>query len=116
MSDTLLRGTKLDRRQTLAILGSAGVTLVIGCGTDDNGGNASVAWATGGTQSMTGNYADPFKGDLGSSCVLTCAQVLGPCYAQTIERKDISEGHDGLPMRLSLRVVDESCKPIAGAR
>jgi len=30
-------------------------------------------------------------------------------------RRDISDGYPGLPMRLALRVVDESCKPIQGA-
>jgi len=46
---------------------------------------------------------------------LTCASTLGPCYAETVERKDISEGQKGLPVRLAFLVVDESCKPIEGA-
>jgi protocatechuate 3,4-dioxygenase beta subunit len=64
---------------------------------------------------MTGNYPDPFTAGLGSSCALTCAATLGPCYAATLERMDISEGHDGLPVRLAFLVVDESCNPISGA-
>src|SRR5215471_4409092 len=73
------------------------------------------SWATGGTASMTGNYPDPFTTGLGNSCALTCAATLGPCYAATLERMDISEGHDGLPVRLAFLVVDESCNPISGA-
>jgi hypothetical protein len=46
---------------------------------------------------------------------MTCALMLGPCYAETIERRDISEGYPGLPVRLALRVVDESCEPVEGA-
>lgn len=72
-------------------------------------------WATGGTASMSGDYPDPFTDDPGAACVLTCAQILGPCYAATLVRKDVSEGEPGLPMRLALRVVDEACKPIEGA-
>jgi protocatechuate 3,4-dioxygenase beta subunit len=73
------------------------------------------SWATGGTASISGNYADPFTSGLGTTCVLTCAATLGPCYAATLVRKDISEGHDGLPVRLAFLVVDESCRPIQGA-
>jgi protocatechuate 3,4-dioxygenase beta subunit len=42
--------------------------------------------------------------------------VLGPCYATTLEREDISEGVPGVPMRLSLLVVRAAgCTPVAGA-
>jgi protocatechuate 3,4-dioxygenase beta subunit len=117
---------RLDRRQALAWLGSAGVALLASCGdsgstsggaggaTSTSTGNAG-GWATGGTASMSGDYPDPFTSGLGSACILTCSQTLGPCYGTTLVRKDISDGHDGLPVRLSLLVVDESCKPIEGA-
>ncbi|MRG94363.1 protocatechuate 3,4-dioxygenase, partial [Polyangium spumosum] len=79
------------------------------------GGGGAGDWATGGTASMSGDYPDPFTDDPGAACALVCGMTLGPCYAETIVRKDISEGTPGLPMRLALRVVDESCKPIDGA-
>ena len=47
-------------------------------------------------KSMSGNYPDPFTSGLGSTCEVTCAATLGPCYAKTLDRKDISEGHDGV--------------------
>lgn len=72
-------------------------------------------WASGGTASMCGNYPDPFTRGLGPTCELTCAATLGPCYAQTIERKDISEGQPGLPVRLALKIVDVDCNPVADA-
>lgn len=72
-------------------------------------------WATGGTAAMCGNYPDPFAGGLGETCELTCSATLGPCYAQTEERRDISEGDPGLPMRLALKIVDVDCNPIVGA-
>jgi protocatechuate 3,4-dioxygenase beta subunit len=86
--------------------------------TEDAGSDpdtADGAWATGGTAAMKGNYADPFSDDLGSRCALICAATLGPCYAQTRERKDISEGQRGLPVRLAFLVVDEHCDPVKGA-
>jgi len=80
-------------------------------------GTADVPWATGGTAAMTAaaNYPNPFANGLGAACELYCAATLGPCYAQTLERKDVSEGQLGLPTRLAFRIVDASCKPISGA-
>jgi protocatechuate 3,4-dioxygenase beta subunit len=66
---------------------------------------------------MTGadDYPDPFADGLGASCSLTCSATLGPCYAETLERKDVSEGHAGLPVRLAFLIVNEDCEPIEGA-
>lgn len=74
-------------------------------------------WASGGTAAMTDKdtYPDPFTDPLGNACALTPAQTLGPCYAQTIEREDISEGNPGLPVRLAFLVVDTDCNPIPNA-
>jgi protocatechuate 3,4-dioxygenase beta subunit len=83
-------------------------------GTDGGLGDADVAWATGGTAAMAGGYPDPFT-DTPEACALTCALTLGPCYVETVEREDISEGNPGLPMRLCFRVVDVDCNPVAGA-
>lgn len=127
----------LDRRQALWMLGSA-VSFVAACGSEELGdgaaamggaggdpapastggagtsATASAAWATGGTARLAASYPDPFENGPGSSCSLTCFTTLGPCYAQTLERKDISEGYPGLPMRLSLLLVDEACNVLPG--
>jgi len=87
----------------------------------DSAGGASaeatgIQWASGGTKAMKGNYPDPFSSDAGTACVLTKAMILGPCYATTVEREDISEGVSGVPMRLSFQVVGaDGCTPVAGA-
>ena len=78
------------------------------CGVDEG-------WLTGGTASMCGGYPDPFTRGLGNACELTCSMILGPCYDTTFDRQDISEGANGLPVRLSFLVVDESCTPVPGA-
>jgi len=72
-------------------------------------------WATGGTAAMCGDYPDPFDRGLGNACELTCSATLGPCYDETFDRMDISEGSNGLPMRIAFLVVDETCTPIEGA-
>lgn len=105
------------------VLGGLGLTLaavplsqLLACG-DKDPGTGGTGWATGGTAAMTGAsaYPNPFASDSGTACKLTCEQILGPCYGNTLVRKDISEGHEGLPVRLALRVLDESCKPVPGA-
>jgi len=84
--------------------------------TSDSGANDTtvVAWLSGGTAGMSGDYPDPFDA-AGETCALFCAMTLGPCHAETVERRDISEGYPGLPVRLALQVVDETCAPIPNA-
>ncbi|HEY9855291.1 MAG TPA: hypothetical protein V6D05_06100 [Stenomitos sp.] len=75
-----------------------------------------MAWASGGTRAMAGNYPDPFRGGSAEPCVLTPYMTAGPCHAATPVRRDISDGLAGLPLRLSLRVVRaDRCEPVANA-
>jgi hypothetical protein len=156
--------TRTTRREALCVLGTAGLTVVAGCGGEDRaaaaatgagsggagtagsggGAQASTAaggaqssgaggagggenaggaggeggapaadtWASGGTAMIGDDYPDPFSDGLGTMCSITCAETLGPCHAQTLVRKDISEGRPGLPVRLALLIVDESCQPV----
>lgn len=85
-------------------------------GNDTPDGNTAGDWATGGTAAMTGTYDDPFANETGDACVITPSATLGPCYAATLARQDVSEAQPGLPMRLALRVVNsDGCTPVAGA-
>lgn len=119
----------LSRRElTVSLLSLSGLALV-GCDPASDKGavgdtgpvdtepvdTGPVAWATGGTASMSGDYADPFEAETGATCDLMCEMTLGPCYAETPERKDVSEGITGLPTRLALRLLDTRCQPVAGA-
>lgn len=51
------------------------------------------------------------------SCALTPEQVEGPFFVDTgLDREDIREGREGVPLRMKFTVVDaETCEPIAGA-
>lgn len=100
---------------TSASTSSASATSTASSNAATTSSGGEVPWATGGTASMGDDYGDPFSVAPGPACSIDCATTLGPCYAATIERKDISEGVTGLPMRLALLVVDDQCAPIAGA-
>ncbi|MET0284203.1 MAG: intradiol ring-cleavage dioxygenase [Polyangiales bacterium] len=73
-------------------------------------------WATGGVAAMTAkaSYPNPFT-SAGTSCELTCEATIGPCHTTSPLRVDVSNGWDGLPMRIAVRVVDASCTPVVGA-
>lgn len=79
---------------------------------------ATTGWASGGTAAMTdvASYPSPFMAIVDTACTPTCQMTLGPCHDDLApEREDISEGQPGLPMRLGLRIVDESCAPVTDA-
>lgn len=116
----------------VGVLGGAGATLILaacrplagpdragprdtGPPDDTDADDAADTWASGGTAAMQGGYPDPFADEALTACALTCATTEGPCYARSVERRDISEGFPGLPVRLAIRVVDEACAPVAGA-
>ena len=50
------------------------------------------------------------------TCLVLPDLTQGPFPTiEQIERRDITEGHAGLPLRVGVQVVDESCVPIPGA-
>lgn len=108
-----------------ALLASSALSL-LGCSQRSSGGAAAVSsaappaagrWASGGTQKIgdATQFPDPFAHDTATACVLTCMATMGPCHASSPERLDVSDGWDGLPLRLALRVVDSGCRPVPGA-
>lgn len=88
----------------------------VGRDTDEDAEVPIEGWATGGTAAMTAKdrYPNPFT-TAAAGCVLTCQTTLGPCHEPAPERQDISDGWDGIPVRLALRIVDDECNPIANA-
>lgn len=121
-------GHRTGRRNFLA----GGVALVgaviAGCAGDDEpdeageragdaasgpGGEADLAPAPAGDAATTLTAAD-FEALM--PCLLTPEQTEGPFYVpDDLERRDITEGVPGLPLRLGIRVLDEACAPVAGA-
>ena len=69
---------------------------------------------TAGTPSSTAFTAADFA-DLGA-CKVLPDLTQGPFPTVTeIERRDVTEGLTGMPLRVGVQVVDESCAPIPGA-
>lgn len=83
---------------------------------NDSATDAGDGWASGGTASMTDSdsYPNPFVAP--ESCALFVSSTLGPCFASSPIRRDVSEGYPGIPVRLALQILDADCAVIEGAR
>lgn len=126
-----------DRRRFLAGGAALVGAVLIGCsgdddadetddtddaaGSDDAGGSGDAGTDAGAggdpmgaSDAAAALTADDFAA-LGT-CLLIPAQTKGPFYLDAdLDRRDITEGRPGHPLRLGVRVVDADCAPIAGA-
>ncbi|HSC87149.1 MAG TPA: hypothetical protein VLC09_07760 [Polyangiaceae bacterium] len=102
--------------------GTGGATATGGAGSGSGGTVAASCdtsaggWATAGTSCMTdvAEYPNPF-GSLGSVCPAQPEPTIGPCHTTSPLRVDVTNGLEGIPLRIALRVVDADCQPIEGA-
>ena len=116
----------LTRRHWLqhsgAVLGVLPVIPLLGCAAPAaesvrSVGKAAAPWLSGGTAAITAAVRgiNPFaSAGLAGSCRLTCEATIGPCHTLSPERMDVSDGWDGLPLHMQIRVVNERCEPVAG--
>jgi protocatechuate 3,4-dioxygenase beta subunit len=98
---------KLSRREALGMMGVAGAAASLGCGSD--GTTAPTTGGTGGTGTTGGSS---------SSCAVSPSETIGPYPSLTnFVRSDIREGKTGVPVSLTITVVNanNSCSPVAGA-
>jgi protocatechuate 3,4-dioxygenase beta subunit len=116
-------------RRTFLAGGAALVGAVLagcaGSSSDDGGGGDAAGDSTTSTTAAT-ESTGPTQAEgtaltaadfaaLGT-CMLTPEQTEGPFYIDVgLERRDITEGRPGHPLRLGVQVVDAECAPIAGA-
>lgn len=120
------------RRWFLGAGAAALAWVAIGCSDGDGSTGGAVDEAGGTGASATGGPTSPGTSDstpvaptgalrpadfdaLGT-CVLIPEMAAGPFpNRDQLERRDITEGVPGRPVRLGLRVVDAACAPIPGA-
>jgi protocatechuate 3,4-dioxygenase beta subunit len=116
----------LSRRSAIKLLGGAGLAVIAACATGSvvtttaAAAGSSTAGGTTGT-TVGGATATTFGG--AGSCVLIPEETAGPYPLdlsgdETFFRIDITEGHTGVPLALTLALVNASadCAPISGAR
>ncbi|MGC3987643.1 MAG: intradiol ring-cleavage dioxygenase [Pseudorhodoferax sp.] len=104
-------------RRTLVHAGWAAPAAWLLGGCAGKASSATARWATGGTARIGAavRASTPFAQDAANVCQLACEATIGPCHTLSPERSDVSEGWDGLPLHMQLRIVDARCAPVAGA-
>jgi protocatechuate 3,4-dioxygenase beta subunit len=123
----------LTRRSALRLLGGAGLALIAGCTTEEQGAATTSLATTTSTGPATTTTAVPKStttavpssttfGNAGT-CVLIPEETAGPFPLDLSEseqffRSDITEGKEGVPMTLTMAIVDVNadCAPLSGAR
>jgi protocatechuate 3,4-dioxygenase beta subunit len=100
-----MKTRKATRREALALLGATGLAVTAGCGSDET------ATAPSATPTATPSPA-------GAACAVAPTETIGP-YPSLADfvRSDIREGRSGLPVVLTITVVNanSACSPVAGA-
>ncbi len=116
----------LSRRSAIKLLGGAGLAVIAACATGSvvtTTAAAAGSTTTGGATATTvgGTTLTTFGG--AGSCVLIPEETAGPYPLdlsgdEVFVRTDITEGHAGVPLALTLALVNASadCAPISGAR
>jgi protocatechuate 3,4-dioxygenase beta subunit len=100
----------LSRREALEALGVVGVALTVGCGGDSVTGASATGEAS--SAATTGTTAGS------STCAVTPEETAGPYPSNSVlNRRDITEGKSGLPLALTITVVNagNNCNPVANA-
>ena len=112
----------VSRRSALRLLGGAGLAVIAACATDGVVTSTTAAAAGTSTSASAGTTATTTFGGAGT-CVLIPEETEGP-YPLDLSgdeeffRGDITEGRPGVPLTLTLSLVDVNagCGPIEGAR
>ena len=110
----------ISRRSALRLLGGAGLFIVAACATETvattvgTSGTAAPATTAGVTASSFG---------AAGSCVLIPEETEGPYVLdlsgdEPMFRSEITEGHPGVPLSMTMTLVDANagCAPVSGAR
>ena len=118
----------LDRRAFLGLAGGAVAAAVLaGCSSDDGGGAAPsqprasrTTTTTTTTTALPATVVIPALTARDFEAVATCRVVpektAGPFpLDRQLDRRDVTEGVPGRPLRLGLRVLDAGCAPVRGA-
>jgi protocatechuate 3,4-dioxygenase beta subunit len=117
----------LNRRSAIKLIGGAGLALIAGCATTSvvttTAAAAGSSTSTGATGTTTGTGATVTTFGGAGRCVLIPEETAGPypldlSDEEVFVRTDITEGRSGVPLALTLTLVDASadCAPIANAR
>jgi protocatechuate 3,4-dioxygenase beta subunit len=99
---------KIGRREALAIIGAAGAAAALGC--------SNALTSPSGSTTSSSSTTDPTSTN--AACAVTPSETAGPYPSLTsLIRSDIREDRQGIPLTLTIKVVNASasCAPLASA-
>jgi protocatechuate 3,4-dioxygenase beta subunit len=122
----LLAERAWTRRSVLGGLGGLTVAACSGGGSGSTASSTGATTGTGGTTSgtTTGSTSETITSTTPGTCVLIPEETQGPyplfndiSSAAMYQREDVTEGKAGMPLKLTLNIVDvsNSCAPITTA-
>jgi protocatechuate 3,4-dioxygenase beta subunit len=112
------RKQSLNRREALGALGAAGLAFVGACAASPTNPSTTTSGNTGSTSGGSGGGANT------TNCIVTPEETAGPYPDRTgmlnnpaFFRRDITEGKPGLPLTLTITLVNAktNCGPLADA-
>jgi protocatechuate 3,4-dioxygenase beta subunit len=119
---------QMNRRAALEMFGAFGAAIVVGCGGSETSTTTGTGGSGGGSSSSTGGTGgtstSSTTGTGSATCTTIPEETAGPYPDKTgmiskpaFFRKDVTEGKVGLPLALTLSVVDTSagCAAVSGA-
>jgi protocatechuate 3,4-dioxygenase beta subunit len=111
---------EITRRQVLGMVGGLGLALVPGCSPDSGSGSGSGSGSeptTTGTAASTAGAAAGPSAAAGTTCNLASEVTQGPFWlTDHPEVADLVQDRQGVPLTLTLTVVDTACEPVGGAK
>jgi protocatechuate 3,4-dioxygenase beta subunit len=105
---------KLDRRHVMRMFGAAGAAAVVAACGSDAGTSPSAVGSTG----TTGTGANTGTSSTNEACAVAPNETAGPYPSKSdIVRSDIRESRSGVPLALTIRVINvgNACAPLANA-
>jgi protocatechuate 3,4-dioxygenase beta subunit len=114
----------LSRRTLLGGIGGLSGLTLLGCSGGDGGSGAGATSTTGTSATTTSTAGTTTSSSASGSCVLIPQETVGPyplfndiASAAAYQRDDITEGKPGVPLTLTLNIVNvnNGCAPILTA-
>lgn len=105
---------RLSRRQALELLGVASAVVTAGC----SGGETPTSPSATTTTTTTTTVTDAGGSSGTTSCAVSPTETVGPYPSHgDYFRSDVTDGKPGLPLALTIAVVNAAsgCTPVAGA-
>jgi protocatechuate 3,4-dioxygenase beta subunit len=118
-----LDGQLISRRRALGLFGSFGVVALAACTGSDRNSSTGTSSSSSPSSATSGSVGSTTASTATAVCSEVPEETAGPFVVdlgddQQIFRSDITEGREGVPLDVTMTLIDvaRGCAPLAGAR